>query len=209
MTPEERRQLVHRCQAGDEEAWEQLVEGLRPWVQKLAQIQHKRGRLPIALLEDAVQEGLLALLDCIARCDERDLLAFAYLRVLGAMGDCRRSTMPVGTPKRKPWQPPASLDAIRFQTDDRDRDLFDVLIDQRQQQRANLAESRAEFGRLLRARGLNQTELLIVLRYFVDECTMKQIGEELGISESRVSQRLTQVCDRLRPHGRRGLFHPD
>jgi RNA polymerase sigma factor for flagellar operon FliA len=47
-------------------------------------------------------------------------------------------------------------------------------------------------------RGCSQVERLIVLLYFRDERTMKEIGRELGLSESRVSQVLAALLERLR-----------
>lgn len=50
-------------------------------------------------------------------------------------------------------------------------------------------------------RGLTQTERLILLLYFRDGCTMKQIGEQLRLSESRISQMTSAMLRRLRSRG--------
>ncbi len=47
-------------------------------------------------------------------------------------------------------------------------------------------------------RGCSQVERMIVLLYFRDDWTMKQIGRELGYSESRVSQLISAVLARLK-----------
>lgn len=47
-------------------------------------------------------------------------------------------------------------------------------------------------------RGCTQRERLVLLLYFVEEETMAEIGQQLGLSESRVSQMLTAVLKRLR-----------
>ena len=54
------------------------------------------------------------------------------------------------------------------------------------------------YARAYLLRGLSQTERLIFTGYYFENRTMKQIGAELGKSESRVSQIVTQVLERLR-----------
>lgn len=46
--------------------------------------------------------------------------------------------------------------------------------------------------------GLNKNERLAVILYYWEELTMKQIGEELGLSESRVSQMMSGIIPRIR-----------
>lgn len=47
-------------------------------------------------------------------------------------------------------------------------------------------------------RGLSKTERMIVILYYYEEMTMKEIGLTLGLSESRVSQMHTAVVDRIK-----------
>lgn len=47
-------------------------------------------------------------------------------------------------------------------------------------------------------RGLSQRERLIVICYYVEGLRMKQIGHQLGISESRVSQMMTDIVARIK-----------
>lgn len=47
-------------------------------------------------------------------------------------------------------------------------------------------------------RGLSKTERLIVILYYYEEMTMKEIGATLDLSESRVSQMHTAIVDRIR-----------
>jgi len=47
-------------------------------------------------------------------------------------------------------------------------------------------------------RGLNKKERLIIVLYYYEELTMKEIGETLGLSESRVSQMHAAILLRLR-----------
>src|SRR5205823_769761 len=55
-------------------------------------------------------------------------------------------------------------------------------------------------------RGLNRDERLIVILYYYEELTMKEIGATLNLSESRVSQLHSRILERLRQtiSGRRG-----
>jgi len=47
-------------------------------------------------------------------------------------------------------------------------------------------------------RGLSRVERLIIVLYYFDEMTMKEIGRELDLSESRVSQMHSAILLRLR-----------
>ena len=47
-------------------------------------------------------------------------------------------------------------------------------------------------------RGLNKKERLIIVLYYYEELTMKEIGETLALSESRVSQMHAAILLRLR-----------
>ena len=46
-------------------------------------------------------------------------------------------------------------------------------------------------------KGLNRNERLIIILYYYEELTMKEIGETLGLSESRVSQMHSALVSRL------------
>lgn len=53
-------------------------------------------------------------------------------------------------------------------------------------------------------RGLNRNERLIIILYYYEELTMKEIGNTLGLSESRVSQMHSSIVARLKEQlGRR------
>jgi RNA polymerase sigma factor for flagellar operon FliA len=52
-------------------------------------------------------------------------------------------------------------------------------------------------------RGLSKRERLIILGYYFEEHTMKQIGQDLDLSESRVSQMHSQMIEQLRESHRR------
>ncbi|NOX54179.1 MAG: FliA/WhiG family RNA polymerase sigma factor [Planctomycetes bacterium] len=47
-------------------------------------------------------------------------------------------------------------------------------------------------------KGLNRNERLILILYYYEELTMKEIGQTLGLSESRVSQMHSSIVNRLK-----------
>jgi RNA polymerase sigma factor for flagellar operon FliA len=47
-------------------------------------------------------------------------------------------------------------------------------------------------------RGLSRAERLIILLYYFEEMTMREIGDALDLSESRVSQMHSAILGRLR-----------
>ena len=47
-------------------------------------------------------------------------------------------------------------------------------------------------------RGLSRAERLIIILYYFEEMTMKEIGETLDLSESRVSQMHSAILGRLK-----------
>jgi RNA polymerase sigma factor for flagellar operon FliA len=57
-------------------------------------------------------------------------------------------------------------------------------------------------------KGLNRNERLIIILYYYEELTMKEIGQTLGLSESRVSQMHSSIVSRLKDqlHKRRPEF---
>jgi RNA polymerase sigma factor for flagellar operon FliA len=47
-------------------------------------------------------------------------------------------------------------------------------------------------------KGLNKTERMIVILYYYEELTMREIGAALAISESRVSQMHSAIVERMK-----------
>ena len=56
-------------------------------------------------------------------------------------------------------------------------------------------------------KGLNRNERLIIILYYYEELTMKEIGATLDLSESRVSQMHSSIVQRL--HGQLGSRRPE
>ncbi|MBX3356137.1 MAG: FliA/WhiG family RNA polymerase sigma factor [Phycisphaeraceae bacterium] len=90
-----------------------------------------------------------------------------------------------------------SLNRKFFETDSsRDVREIDVIEDIRQLNPNQLAQ-RGDLRTLL-TRGLSRAERLILILYYEEEMTMKEIGATLDLSESRVSQMHSSIIQRLK-----------
>lgn len=100
-----------------------------------------------------------------------------------------------------------SLDKKWFETDGfKDVREIDILADKRGED----PTERLRKTELVRAftRGLTKNERLIIILYYFEEMTMKEIGLTLDLSESRVSQMHSAIVGRMRKllHNREGEF---
>lgn len=86
----------------------------------------------------------------------------------------------------------------RFYDEDSTKDLSegDVLEDPRDNDPVN--EIQRNDLRELMAKGLTRVERLILVLYYYEEMTMKEIGATLDLSESRVSQMHSAILTRMR-----------
>jgi len=90
-----------------------------------------------------------------------------------------------------------SLSRKWFETDsNKDVREIDVLEDRTSANPFKVAQ-RKDIKELV-TRGLSRAERLIVILYYFEEMTMKEIGETLDLSESRVSQMHSAILARLR-----------
>ena len=90
-----------------------------------------------------------------------------------------------------------SLNRKWFETDsNKDVREIDILEDERSVNPFSFAKDR-DLKELI-TRGLSRAERLIVILYYFEEMTMKEIGETLDLSESRVSQMHSAILARLR-----------
>lgn len=100
-----------------------------------------------------------------------------------------------------------SLDKKWFETDSyKDIREIDIIADKRGED----PTERLRKAEMVRAftRGLTKNERLIIILYYFEEMTMKEIGLTLDLSESRVSQMHSTIVDRMRKllHHRVGEF---
>ena len=90
-----------------------------------------------------------------------------------------------------------SLNRKWFENDsNREVTEIDVLDDKRSEDPVNIAQ-RKDIKELA-TRGLNRAERLVILLYYFEEMTMREIGEALELSESRVSQMHSDILKRIR-----------
>jgi RNA polymerase sigma factor for flagellar operon FliA len=90
-----------------------------------------------------------------------------------------------------------SLSRKWYETDsNRDVREIDVIDDKRSEDPVQIAQRR-DIKELV-TRGLSRAERLIIVLYYFEEMTMKEIGEALDLSESRVSQMHSAILLRLR-----------
>lgn len=90
-----------------------------------------------------------------------------------------------------------SLNRKWFETDShKDVREIDMLEDKRIEN--PLLKAQAKDIKGLITRGLNRAERLIIILYYYEQMTMKEIGETLDLSESRVSQMHSAILERLK-----------
>jgi RNA polymerase sigma factor for flagellar operon FliA len=78
------------------------------------------------------------------------------------------------------------------------REVFEIDVLPDDQSSDPVSEAQKQDVKDLVTRGLSRAERLIVILYYYEEMTMKQIGQTLDLSESRVSQMHSAILARLR-----------
>ncbi len=89
-----------------------------------------------------------------------------------------------------------SLNRKWFETDS-SKDIREIDVIQDNRQEDPLGQLQKRDLKLLITKGLSRAERLIVILYYYEEMTMKEIGMTLDLSESRVSQMHSSILARL------------
>ncbi|MBW8001452.1 MAG: FliA/WhiG family RNA polymerase sigma factor [Planctomycetes bacterium] len=85
-----------------------------------------------------------------------------------------------------------------FNDGDGDKDMREIDIIKDKKSQDPLVEAQKRDLKNLLTKGLTRAERLIVVLYYYEEMTMKEIGATLDLSESRVSQMHSSIVDRLK-----------
>lgn len=88
----------------------------------------------------------------------------------------------------------------KFTDSDSHRDVFEIDVLPDDQSSDPVHEAQKQDLQELVTKGLNRAERLIVVLYYYEQMTMKEIGATLDLSESRVSQMHSSILNRLREH---------
>ena len=85
-----------------------------------------------------------------------------------------------------------------YSDSDGEKDIREIDIIQDQKSKDPLKEAQKRDLKNLLTKGLTRAERLIVVLYYYEEMTMKEIGATLDLSESRVSQMHSSIVARLK-----------
>ncbi|MCK5176022.1 MAG: FliA/WhiG family RNA polymerase sigma factor [Planctomycetes bacterium] len=86
----------------------------------------------------------------------------------------------------------------KFGDNDGEKDIREIDIIEDQKSQNPLVEVQKRDLKTLLTRGLTRAERLIIVLYYYEEMTMKEIGATLDLSESRVSQMHSSIIARLK-----------
>ncbi|MHC4552897.1 MAG: FliA/WhiG family RNA polymerase sigma factor [Planctomycetota bacterium] len=86
----------------------------------------------------------------------------------------------------------------KFNDSDGDKDIREIDVIQDQKSKNPVTEAQKHDLKNLVSKGLTRAEKLIILLYYYEEMTMKEIGATLDLSESRVSQMHSSIVARLK-----------
>lgn len=86
----------------------------------------------------------------------------------------------------------------KFSDTDSERDVLEMEVLPDEESGDPVVEAQKRDIKDLVTRGLTRAERLIIVLYYYEQMTMKQIGATLDLSESRVSQMHSAILDRLK-----------
>jgi len=164
---------------------EELVLKYIPLANKLAF--DKKKTLPKHVdVEELQSAAYLGLTEAANRFDENrgiSFSTFAYPRIMGAIVDqLRQQSWGKRTdPKTAYSLDPSSEDDVTFK---------DSIIAKNENNSDEMLE--------VVSQDLDGQAEEVMRYYFVDECSMKEVGERFGVSESRISQLITKYKSRIK-----------
>lgn len=166
---------------------QELVEKYIPLANKLAF--DKKKTLPKFIdIEELQSAAYLGLTEAANRFDESrgiSFSTFAYPRILGAIVDSLRQ---MGWGKRTDPKQAYSLNTPLGETGD--VSFQDMLSSPEEHNMDEMFE--------VISHGFNEQAEQVLRYYFIDECSMKEVGKKFGVSESRISQLITQYKTQIR-----------
>jgi RNA polymerase sigma factor for flagellar operon FliA len=86
----------------------------------------------------------------------------------------------------------------KYTDSENEKDIREIDIIQDQKSEAPLIEAQKRDLKSLLTKGLTRAEQLIIVLYYYEQMTMKEIGATLDLSESRVSQMHSSIIARLK-----------
>jgi RNA polymerase sigma factor for flagellar operon FliA len=86
----------------------------------------------------------------------------------------------------------------KYSDGDSEKDIREIDIIQDERSENPVVEAQKRDLKNLLTKGLTRAERLIIVLYYYEEMTMKEIGATLDLSESRVSQMHSSIIDRLK-----------
>lgn len=194
-------EIVRRAQAGDEVARAELLARCDPWLFRMAE----KFALPAAGVdvEDLMQEGRIGIIERLAKFDPARGYRFSTFvapRAHGAMVDylrCRGNLVKIPRLVMERQEELRQTEQFRYVEKGEDA-RRKVMLDEPSVPAGHVRgpEQRDEVRRLLA--GVSKTERLIMLLYYHEQLTMREIGAQLDLCESRVSQLHAALLERLR-----------
>ena len=88
--------------------------------------------------------------------------------------------------------------STKYNEDDEEKDICEIDIIKDNKSQNPLIEAQKRDLKNLLTKGLTRAERLIIVLYYYEEMTMKEIGATLDLSESRVSQMHSSIVARLK-----------
>lgn len=151
-------------------------------------------------LADLESDGAIGLMDAICKFEPDRHVKFATYatrRIRGAILDGIRDRDWVPRLVRHRGEAVKEMHSLSAPIYDDGGRTLRLIDDIRADEEAAGGAQRLDFFNRICA-GLTRAEQMIVILYYVEEITMKEIGRTLGLSESRVSQMHASILLRLR-----------